>query len=792
MPVAQRVQMLTSRLSLGEKFSLVTGAGPGQPYVFEIAAIPALCVPAVGFEDGPSGVGDGLAGVTQLPAAVSLAATWDPALARSYGEVIGAEELAKGASVDLGPTVNIDRDPRWGRSFETFTEDPYLDASLAAAEVGGIQGQGVMSEVKHFAVYNQETARNTPADDAVVSQRALQEIYLPGFWGATVGGSAAAVMCGYSLVNGQYACQNPTLLSTILDGEWGFTGFVGSDAGATHSTVASAAAGLDLEMPGGTYYGTALQSAVEWGRVSQATLDQMVSRVLTEMFRFGDFNRPTRGSPSAVATSAAHQGVSTAVAEAGTVLLKNSGGLLPLTASGAGSIAVIGPAASVASVDSGGGSAYVVPPFTVTPLQGIEAAAGPGTTVQYAQGLPSDTSLPLIPSGALNPPFSATGLGGTYSGTLTAPETGTYVLAFANPASYATTDLSLDGSVILANPGTPPVSTYSVAVQLQAGAHYALRLSGAGASAQLRWATPSFLDPWLTRAADAARSASTAIVVVADDTESEGADRVGLALPGAQDALVTAVAAANPRTVVVVDAGAPITMPWLGSVASVVDAWYPGESNGTALAAVLFGAVDPGGHLPVTFPRSLAQVPAQTPAEFPGVGRTVQYSEGIDVGYRYYQATAETPLFAFGFGLSYTDFTFTDLTVTPPAVQLPAAGPGSTGCGCDGQGSPLVTVSATVTNTGSRSGSDVVQLYLGDPAAAGEPPEQLEGFQRVELSPGQATEVSFTLDAHALSFWNDAANGWTVAGGQFSVLVGDSSAPTGLPLRGSFTVSTTS
>ncbi len=257
--------------------------------------------------------------------------------------------------------------------------------------------------------------------------------------------------------------------------------------------------------------------------------------------------------------------------------------------------------------------------------------------------------------------------------------------------------------------------------------------------------------------------------MVSDDTETEAADRPGLNLPSAQNELISAVAAANPHTVVVVNAGAPVAMPWLSQVASVVDAWYPGESNGTALAAVLFGAVDPSGHLPVTFPADLSQVPASTPAQFPGVNGKVLYSEGINVGYRYYDANHETPLFPFGYGLSYTSFRFSGLRITRQAGRQ-------------------VTVSATITNTGRVAGSDVAQLYLSDPAAATEPPRQLKGFQKVTLRPGQSCTVRFSLNSHDLSYWNSAANRWVVPAGQFGVYLGDSSALAGLPLHGGFTV----
>jgi len=316
--VQQRVSMLMAQMTLADKINMVTGAGFSEPYVFYISAIPSLCIPAIGEEDGPLGVGDGMTGVTQMPAAVSLAASFDTPLAYQYGQVDGSEERAKGAMIDLGPTVNIDRDPRWGRSFETYTEDPYLNSTLAVADIDGVQSQDEMAQIKHFAVYNQETNRNAPADDAIVSTRALREIYLPAFWAGTTQAHAASVMCSYSTINGQAACQNQYLIQTTLDQQWDYPGFVTSDYQATHSTVQSADAGLDQEMPAPQFYGPALEAAVESGQVSMATLNDMVSRILTEMFKFNEFNDPPTGSASAVVTTPADQAVSTAVAEAAT------------------------------------------------------------------------------------------------------------------------------------------------------------------------------------------------------------------------------------------------------------------------------------------------------------------------------------------------------------------------------------------------------------------------------------------------------------------------------------------
>ncbi|HEV2372681.1 MAG TPA: glycoside hydrolase family 3 C-terminal domain-containing protein [Streptosporangiaceae bacterium] len=763
--VSHRVQMLMSNMTLSNEITMVEGQGNGQPYVFYMAAQPSLCIPAMGLEDGPLGVGDGLTGVTELPAAVSLAATFDPSLASQYGQVIGSEEWGKGAAVNLGPTINIDRDPRWGRSFEAFTEDPYLNGAMGVAEIDGVQSTGEMSQVKHFAAYNEETNRNTSADNVIVSDRTLHEIYLPGFQAAVQQAKAASVMCAYSMINNNFACENPYLEGSVLRDLWGFPGFVTSDYAALHGTMGSVD-GTDMEQPFSQFFGSTLQNDVQSGTIPKSVVDTMVSRILTEMFQFNLFNNPPTGNTGDTVTTPAHQAVATQVAEEGTVLLKNSGGTLPISASNGGTVAVIGPAASPSPTDAGGGSAYVTAPFHVTPLQGLQSAAGSGTSIVYKQGLPTDTSLPAVPSSQLSPGYTS---GSSYSGTLTAPQTGTYVLAVTNTCScYTPTTLSLNGTPLLVNPGTPPVSTYSASVSLKAGQSYSVNISGN--SSAFTWGTPSALAPGINAAVAAAKSASTAVVVVSDDTESEAADRPDLNLSSAQNELVSKVAAANPHTVVVVDAGAPVSMPWRSHAAAIVDAWYPGESNGTALASVLYGNTDPGGHLPVTFPTSLSQVPASTPAQWPGTNGTVQYSEGLDVGYRSYDAQNKTPMFPFGYGLSYTSFSYSGLNVT--------ANPSAN----------TATATATVTNTGSVAGSDVAQLYLGDPPSAGEPPRQLKGFQRVTLSPGQSTTVTFSLTSRDLSYWNDSNASWVVPSGTFQVWVGDSSALANLPLQGSFAV----
>ena len=657
-PIPQRVSQVLSAMTQAQEVALVTGAS-GASYTGFIPAIGSLCIPALNLEDGPAGVGDGMNNVTQLPAPVDAAATWDTSAEKLYGQVIGAEQAAKGTTIDLGPTINIVRDPRWGRAFESIGEDPYLNGTLGAAEIQGVQSTGVMAQVKHFAVYNQETNRNTPSDNAVVSTQAEQEIYLPAFQAAVQQGAASSVMCSYSTVNGTYACENPYLLTTVLRQQFNFTGFVTSDWQATHSTAASANAGLTMDMSGSDgFYGSALASAVSSGAVSAATLNTMASEVLTQMFAFGLFDKPTQGSPDETATSAADQNDALQIAEEGTVLLKNSGSVLPL-GSADSSIAVIGADASTSAQTDGGGSASVNSSGTVTPLQAITAAAPSGVTVNYDDGS-SDSS------------------------------------------------------------------------------------------------------------AAALAASSSVAVVFASDYESEGSDLTSIDLGSADDSLISAVAAANPNTIVVLNTGSAVTMPWLSQVKGVLEAWYPGQEDGTAIASLLFGNTDPSGHLTVTFPRSLSQVPASTTAQWPGENGTVEYSEGIDVGYRWYDSQGLTPLFPFGYGLSYTTFSFTNLQVG----TLSAGGAAS--------------VTATVTNTGTRAGADVAQLYVTDPAASGQPPRQLEGFQRVSLQPGASTTVRFQLTQQNLQYWNSADNNWATSSGSYGIDVGDSDA--NLPLVGTLAV----
>ena len=807
-PVAARVAQVVSAMTLDEKIQLVHGAS-GTVYAGYVPAIPRLCVPALKLHDGPGGVADGLPGVTQLPAPVAVAASWDTAVARSYGAVIGAEEWGKGANVNLGPTVNIVRDPRWGRAFESYGEDPYLAGRIATAEIQGVQGEGVLAQVKHLAAYNQETFRNTPADDVAIGRRALHEIYLPQFEAAIRQGAASSVMCAYSTINGTWACENAYAQDTVLKGEWRFPGFVTSDWGATHSAAAAASHGLDMQMPDSSYLGAALKAAVQAGQLPMSRLDDMVGRILAQEFRFHLFDREQTGTPSSVVTNGAHAALARTVAEQGTVLLKNAGSLLPLDAGAVHSIAVIGPGGGPDAMSGGGGSAAVVAPYVVTPFDGIAKRAGSGVQVRHAQGaLPPSGRLPAVPSQVLAPVsggghgltvqfFNNVTLSGDpvatrvdsavgadwhdqppapgvnaekwsarWTGTLTAPVGGEYTFSLTSDDGSR---LLLNGAQVIDNWREQAPTTETAKVTLAAGQVVPIEVdfyqNAGGDSVGLGWRVPSGTS-LLDEAVALARSSDVAVVFTSV-FETEGADLADIDLPGEQNRLIGAVAAANPRTIVVLNTGSAVTMPWVDSVPAVLEAWYPGQEDGDAIASVLFGDVNPSAKLPVTFPKRLADVPAAGAAQWPGVGGRVGYSEGLLVGYRWYDARDVAPLFPFGFGLSYTTFRFANLRVSEP------------------RGRP-VRVGVDVTNTGRRAGADVVQVYVGHPASTGEPPWQLKAFRKVPLAPGQTRHLTFSLDARAFAQWDSTAGGWGIAAGAYRIGVGDASSD--LPLRAEVTM----
>jgi len=690
-----RADELVSAMTLDDKIQLVTGIGlfnpksPNKGASGVIVGIPRLCVPNIVLNDSSGGIGFQQKGTTAFPQGMTQGSTWNPDLMRTYGEVLADEAIAKGVNVVLGPGLNMTRNPLSGRNLEYAGEDPFLTGEMGAGLIEGIQSRPVMANAKHFLLNEQEFDRMTNSSE--VTERTVREIYLPPFERAVDAG-VGSVMCSYNRVASVYACENESLIQDLLKDELGFDGFVLSDWGATHSTAPSANAGLDMEMSGEGYFGFAqaqpakfggaLKAAVQAGSVPQARLDDMIRRIAKPMFRLGLFEHPPvpgETAASVVSTTPASLATARRIAEEGSVLLKNSGNLLPLAPT-AKKIAVVGLPASPlgAQLASQGFGSNHVPVFGLHP--GVKA------------------------------PFNAIRDRAAVNGTKVVYDTGAVPLLSALNAKFA------DVAVVFVNNAETEANDR--------------------ADLQPRQAV---CNPFF------------AVLMIPNISTC-------LPIPVDQDALVAAVAKANPNTIVVLQNGGPLEMPWLGSVRSVVENWYPGQVDGDAVASLLFGDTNFSGKLPVTFPRKLADGPLRTKAQYPGVtgpeGYTRStYSENLLIGYRWYDEMGIEPLFPFGFGLSYTSFAFSDLVVTP------------TGTGA--------SVAVTVTNTGQRAGGEVAQVYLEFPETAGEPPLQLKGFEKVALEPGESRTVTVDLDERAFSIW--AASGWTVTPGCYRVHVGGSS-----------------
>jgi beta-glucosidase len=694
LPADRRVADLLSRMTLEEKATMLSGAG-----WMESAANDRLGIPAIKMADGPLGVRSwagssaitNLAGAplkvlsTSFPSGVAMAATWDTALVQREGQAIAQEVKALGRDMILGPTVNINRVPLWGRNFEGYGEDPYLAARLGVAYIKGVQGEGVIPSVKHFAANNEEFERHRI--DEQIDARTLHEIYLPAFKAAVEEGGAWTVMSAYNKVNGLNCSMNAPLLHEILLGEFGFKGFIVSDWGSTYATAATVNAGMDLEMPGGpllpAYKATAGPQAtgrsggwlaadkvlaeLKAGNISEATLNDNVGRILRVIFVCGLFDHPhTAGGE---VDTPAQQAVALQGATEGIVLLKNEGSLLPLDAAKIHSIAVIGPNAAVART-GGGGSSMVRPNYSIAPLDGIRTRVGSGVDVKYALGVGME--------------------------------------------------------------GEDPTQD-----------------------------TPEARAKALSQAVEAAAQSDVAVVVVGrySKLEAESFDVKTMDLPAGQDELIEAVEKANPHTIVVLNSGDPVTMTkWIAQTPALLEMWYGGQEGGHALAAILFGDANPSGKLPVSFPKKFEDSPAS--ANYPGVNLKVNYAEGIYVGYRYYDTKNVEPQFPFGFGLSYTTFEYSDLKVTPSQSS----------------GNELANVSLKVKNTGTRAGSEVVQLYVHDGhSKIDRPVRELKGFKRVELKPGETKTVGFTLDRSDLSYWSPEKKAWVADPGTFEIQVGASS-----------------
>ena len=799
----QRIERLLVQMTLEEKVTLLSGAG------MDTKPISRLGIPSLSMADGPHGVRAGNA--TCFPTGVGLASSWDETLVENVGVALAREVLAKGRNVLLGPCINIHRVPFGGRNFESFSEDPHLTARLAVAYVKGVQSQNVAACPKHYACNNQEWERMTI--DARVDERAMREIYFPAFKAAVTEAGAWSIMAAYNRVNGHYACANARLLTDILKNEWGFQGVIMSDWGAVHSTTKTANAGLDLEMPTGKYFGDALLEAVKKGEVSQAAIDGKVRRILRVMFVAGLFGDASCAE-SNTADSPAHRALALEAARAGIVLLKNKDGVLPLDAGKIRSIAVCGPNAAVAQL-GGGGSSVVTPNYSVSPLEGITKNAGDRMAVRYSVGcrLPGDHE--AVDTAYLVPPTKASGsrgllgeyfnnkelegepvavrvdpridfdwgdggpvpqVGGDnfsarWTGRLVAPVTGEYELAAISDDGSR---LYLDGELAVDNWSDHAVAAATRTIKLEAGKSYEIRFEyyegGGQALVKFGWTLPG--GDAIAKAARLASESDVAVVIagLSSRFESEGLDRVDLKLPGRQDELIQAVRRANPRTVVVLVNGSPVLMDdWVDDVAAIVEAWYPGQEGGQAVADVLFGRVNPSGKLPTTLPKSWEQCPAY--GHYPGKEGKVVYQEGVFVGYRHFDTRNIEPAFPFGHGLSYTRFEYGNLRVEPERVSS----------------GDEVRVSLAVRNAGRLEGKEVVQLYLQDERSSlPRPLKELKGFGKVNLPPGESTAVSFVLDAETMSFFDDRQGQWVVEPGRFRVLVGSSSRD--IRLAGEFTL----
>jgi beta-glucosidase len=692
----ERASMVLKEMTLDEKITLLHGTGmaglsPLSPEIVHsnggagyVVGIPRLGIPGIQMSDAAYGVrqsGENGRYSTALPSDLAGAASWDLDAAYEYGALIGRELRDQGYNMTLGGGVNLTREPRNGRTFEYLGEDPVLAGKMVGAVMKGLQAQHVIGDIKHFALNDQESGRN--AVNVNIDKRAARESDLLAFEIGLQDSDAAAVMCSYNRVWGDYACENKYLLSDILKKDWNFKGFVLSDWGATHSLEKASAAGLDHEEPGWIFYGDDFKKAVESGKVPQAELDDHVHRILRAMFATGVIDDPpVRSVPDVIGGLEIAQ----KIAEQSIVLLKNDQGVLPLDAAKIHSIAVIGPHADVGMI-SGGGSAQVDPPG----------------------------------GNAIMPP----GKGNTH---------------WQEKIWFP----------------TPPLKT--------------IRAKAAGADVKFN----SGADP--AAAAALAKSADVAIIF-AYQWESEGMDLASLSLPEHQDELIEKVAAANPHTVVVLETGTAVTMPWVDRVGGILEAWYAGSSGAEAVANVLFGEVNPSAKLPMTFPKSEADLPHPTIVKPPqatinadreGWRRIAQglpvfqvnYDEGVKVGYKWYDAENKTVLFPFGYGLSYTTYSYSELKVT--AGKNPQ-------------------VSFTVTNTGNRAGAEIAEVYASLPAAVSEPPKRLVGWSKVKLNGGESKEVTVEVDGKFLSIFNIERDGWELIPGEYTFMIGGSSQ--NLPLK---------
>jgi beta-glucosidase len=797
----ERVESILGRMTLAEKIDLIGGVDG-----FFIRSIERLGLPRLKMADGPIGVRN-YGPATAMAGGIALAATWNPSLAERVGIQIGRDARAKGVHFLLGPGANIYRAPMNGRNFEYLGEDPFLASRIAVGYVKGVQSQGVSATIKHFMGNNSEFDRHNI--DCIIDERTMREVYLPVFEAAVKEAHVGAIMDSYNLTNGEHLTQNGYLNTDVAKKNWGFDGIIMSDWGATYDAVAAANGGMDLEMPAGVHFTRdSLLPAIHQGKVSVATIDDKVRRILHTAVRFGwldhdqtDLSIPRYNQEGRqVALQAAREGM---------VLLKNDSNLLPLNKQKIKTIAVVGPDAYPA-VPVGGGSARVEPFAAISFLEGISNALATTGKVYYHRGLPTLNELAEATNfltsdtggeaGLHAEYFTNTELQGTSQvtridphlnfgfgsrasfpeGTRSCRWTGYYLPSAAGAydvfvessgegaGSYR---LYVDEKLVLDNWTSVRALANHVTFSFDKKPHKIMLVH------RQQWSAPwarlrlGVIPHGKVVSADAKKLASNADVVVVavgfdPETESEGADRT-FRLPPGQDELIQDMAAANKNTIVVITSGGGVGMDaWLDRVPAVIEAWYPGQEGGTALAEILFGDVNPSGRLPVTFEHRWEDNPVHD-SYYPEEGTNrVEYKEGVFVGYRGYEHKGTKPLFPFGYGLSYTTFEYSNLSITP-IISKETQHESSL---------PRYEVSFDMKNTGNREGEDVAQVYVGEThGSVPRPLKELKGLAKVQLRPGETKSVSMVLDNRAFSYYDVAQKQWHVGLGEFDILIGRSS-----------------
>lgn len=785
-----QVESILSRMTLEEKIDLLGGVED-----FYTRGVPRLGVPRFKMADGPLGVRN-YGPATTMAAGIALAATWNPELAQRVGTEIGRDARAKGVHFLLGPGVNIYRAPMNGRNFEYFGEDPYLASRIAVGYINGVQSQGVSATIKHFMGNNSEFDRHNT--DSVIDERTMREIYLPVFESAVKEAHVGAIMTSYNLTNGLHMTQNGHLNIDVLKNEWGFKGILMSDWDATYDGIAAANNGLDLEMPSGKFMNRQnLLPAVQQGKVSVATIDEKVRRILRTGVHFGWMDRDQLDLSIARYNRQGQQAALQAARES-MVLLKNKDSLLPLSKGNTRSIAIVGPGAFPA-VPVGGGSARVEPFVAVSFLEGLSNHLREAAKVYYEPGVPTlddwaaATNFLTAPTGG-DPGlkaeyFSNTELQGSpvitrteqhvnfskqsgmlppegteserWTGYYLPPNDGQYdVFVASSGEDGGFFRLYVDDKLVFDSWETSKALVPWTSLSLNAGAHKIV-LEHHGRSGWLERRLQLGIMRHDAVVSDEAKkiagNADAVVLAVGFDpgTESEGAGRT-FGLPPGQDELIRQISAVNKNTIVVITSGGAVDMGlWLDRVAAVLQAWYPGQEGGTALAEILFGNVNPSGRLPVSFERDWNDNPVDESYYPETNSKRVVYKEGVFVGYRGYQRNDTKPLFPFGYGLSYTTFAYGNLSL--------------------GHSGNNVLVSFDLTNTGTREGAEVAQIYVDDKhAKVPRPAKELKGFAKTDLLPGETRHVNIRLDRRAFSYYDAESKQWRADAGEFAVVVGRS------------------